>query len=92
VAKGEVPFEIRIGINSGPVVAGIIGVRKFAYDIWGDTVNLANRMESHGGAGKVNISRNTYELIEQKFICTHRGKIMTKGKGEVDMYFVEQQI
>ncbi len=88
IAKGELPFEIRIGINTGPVVAGIVGVKKFAYDIWGDTVNLASRMESSGEAGKVNISGSTYELVKDKFTCTHRGKIQTKNKGEVDMYFV----
>ncbi len=88
LAKGELPFEIRIGINTGPVVAGIVGVKKFAYDIWGDTVNLASRMESSGEAGKVNISGSTFELIKDKFTCEHRGKIQTKNKGEVDMYFV----
>ncbi len=88
LAKGELPFEIRIGINTGPVVAGIVGVKKFAYDIWGDTVNLASRMESSGEAGKVNISGSTYELVKDKFTCSHRGKIQTKNKGEVDMYFV----
>jgi adenylate cyclase len=88
ITKGELPFEIRIGINTGPVVAGIVGVKKFAYDIWGDTVNLASRMESSGEAGKVNISGSTYELVKDKFTCTHRGKIETKNKGEVDMYFV----
>ncbi len=86
--KGEPAFEIRIGINTGPVVAGIVGVKKFAYDIWGDTVNLAARMESGGREGEVNISGSTYELIKDKFTCTHRGKIQTKNKGEVDMYFV----
>ncbi len=89
LAKAELPFEIRIGINTGPVVAGIVGVKKFAYDIWGDTVNLASRMESSGKEGEVNISGSTYELIKDKFTCTHRGKIQTKNKGEVDMYFVE---
>jgi class 3 adenylate cyclase len=89
LAKGELPFEIRIGINTGPVVAGIVGVKKFAYDIWGDTVNLASRMESSGKEGEVNISGSTYELIKDKFTCSHRGKIQTKNKGEVDMYFVE---
>jgi len=88
-SRGEIPFEIRIGIHTGPVVAGIVGVKKFAYDIWGDTVNIAARMESSGEAGKVNISSGTYELVKEKFTCTHRGKIQAKNKGEIDMYFVE---
>jgi adenylate cyclase len=88
LAKGQLLFEIRIGINTGPVVAGIVGVKKFAYDIWGDTVNLASRMESSGKEGEVNISGSTYELVKDKFTCSHRGKIETKNKGEVDMYFV----
>jgi adenylate cyclase len=87
-ANGEIPFEIRIGINTGHVVAGIVGIKKFAYDIWGDTVNLASRMESSSEPGKVNISGSTYELVKHKFQCEHRGKIMTKSKGEVEMYFV----
>ena len=82
-------FQIRIGINSGPVVAGIVGVKKYAYDIWGDTVNTASRMESNSEAGKINISGNTYELVKSDFNCVYRGKITAKGKGEVDMYFVE---
>jgi len=82
-------FEIRIGIHTGPVVAGIVGVKKFAYDIWGDTVNVASRMESSGEAGKVNISGSTYELVKDKFKCEHRGKIQAKNKGEIDMYFIE---
>ena len=88
-ANGRLYFEVRIGIHTGPVVAGIVGVKKFQYDIWGDTVNTASRMESSGEAGKVNISGATYELVKDKFTCTHRGKIEAKGKGEVDMYFVE---
>ncbi len=87
--EGKEVFEIRIGIHTGPVVAGIVGVKKFAYDIWGDTVNIASRMESSGEAGKINISGSTYNLVKDKFSCTHRGKIQAKNKGEIDMYFVE---
>ncbi|MBI5914929.1 MAG: tetratricopeptide repeat protein [Bacteroidetes bacterium] len=87
-AEGRFFFEARIGVNTGPVVAGIVGVKKFAYDIWGDTVNTAQRMESNSEAGRVNISGSTYELVKSQFDCTYRGKIDTKGKGEVDMYFV----
>ena len=83
-------FDIRIGVNTGPVVAGIVGVKKYAYDIWGDTVNIASRMESSGEAGKVNISESTYELVKEKFSCTHRGKIQAKNNYEIDMYFVEE--
>jgi len=82
-------FQIRIGINTGPVIAGIVGVKKFAYDIWGDTVNMASRMESNSEAGKINISQATYELVKDTFKCTSRGKIHAKGKGEIEMYFVE---
>ena len=85
-------FEARIGIHSGPVVAGIVGFNKFAYDIWGDTVNLASRMESNGTPGKVNISTSTYNKVRHLFNCEHRGKISAKNLGQVDMYFVEQQV
>ncbi len=87
--EGKEVFEIRIGIHTGPVVAGIVGVKKFAYDIWGDTVNIASRMESSGEAGKLNISGSTYQLVKDKFKCVHRGKIQAKNKGELDMYFVD---
>ncbi|MBK5272838.1 MAG: response regulator [Bacteroidia bacterium] len=85
-------FETRIGIHTGPLVAGVVGFKKFAYDIWGDTVNLASQMEQHSESGKVNISGETYELIKNSFKCTHRGKIAAKSKGEVDMYFVDSEI
>jgi class 3 adenylate cyclase len=88
-ASGYEPFHIRIGIHTGPVVAGIVGIRKFAYDIWGDSVNTASRMETNGEEEKVNISGSTYELVKDLFTCIHRGKIKVKGKGELDMYFVE---
>jgi class 3 adenylate cyclase/DNA-binding NarL/FixJ family response regulator len=85
-------FEIRIGINTGPLVAGVVGFRKFVYDIWGDTVNLASRMESSSEAGRVNISEHTHCLVKDNFECTYRGKIEVKNKGEVEMYFVEREI
>jgi len=89
--EGSLSFEMRIGIHTGPVVAGIVGVKKFQYDIWGDTVNTASRMESAGEVGKVNISQSTYELIKNDtdFVFEHRGKVQAKGKGQVDMYFVK---
>ncbi len=88
-ALGKPFFEIRIGCHTGPVVAGIVGIKKFAYDIWGDTVNIASRMESTGVAGKVNVSGTTYALISTKFHCQERGKIEARNKGMIDMYFVD---
>ncbi len=86
--KGKVTFEIRIGLHTGSVVAGIVGLKKFAFDIWGDTVNTAARMEQSGVEGKINMSGTTYELVKNRFDCTYRGKIKAKNKGEIDMYFV----
>ncbi|TAE12656.1 MAG: hypothetical protein EAZ95_12145 [Bacteroidetes bacterium] len=91
-AKGEQVWELRLGIHTGEAVAGVVGKNKFAYDIWGDTVNLASRMESSGEVGKVNISGATYALVKDKFKCTFRGKIEAKNKGEVEMYFVEEAL
>jgi class 3 adenylate cyclase len=88
-SRGEDYWELRIGIHTGSVIAGVVGKNKFAYDIWGDAVNTASRMESSGIPGKVNISGTTYELIKDKFECTYRGKIQAKNKGEIDMYIVE---
>ena len=81
-------FEIRIGINTGPLVAGVVGSKKFSYDIWGDTVNVASRMESNSEAGKINISEATYELIKDEFDCDFRGEIEAKNRGKIGMYFV----
>lgn len=89
---GEAYFQMRVGIHTGPVVAGIVGVKKFAYDIWGDTVNTASRLESTGEVGKVNISGATWEIVQNQFQCTYRGKVAAKNKGEIDMYFVENEL
>ena len=86
--RGENAFSIRIGINSGTLVAGIVGDRKFAYDIWGDTVNIAARMEQSGLAGRINISEHTYVLIKDHFNCEYRGELPAKNKGNLKMYFV----
>lgn len=81
-------WDIRVGIHTGTVVAGVVGQKKLSYDIWGDTVNIASRMESSGEAGKINISGTTYEFVKDFFICEHRGKMPVKYKGEIDMYFI----
>lgn len=85
-------LDIRIGVNSGSLIAGIVGVKKFAYDIWGDTVNTAARMEQSSQKGRVNISDSTYQLVKEKIECEYRGKIEVKGKGELDMYFANEKL
>jgi adenylate cyclase len=90
--QGLEPWDIRIGIHVGPVVAGVVGKKKYAYDIWGSTVNIASRMESNGVPGHVNISSATYELIKDRYACIHRGKIYAKNVGEIDMYFIDHEI
>lgn len=89
---GMAKWEIRIGINTGSLVAGVVGKKKYAYDIWGNTVNIASRMESNGEPGMLNISADTYELIKDRFECKHRGKIYAKNVGEIDMYFVIREL
>jgi adenylate cyclase len=85
---GNRQLSFRMGINSGPVIAGVIGQKKFAYDVWGDTVNTASRMESQGIPGKIQITRATYELVKNEFKCEVHGPVSVKGKGEMDTWFV----
>lgn len=92
IQEGKAVWGLRVGIHIGPLVAGVVGKKKYAYDIWGSTVNIASRMESNGAVGKVNISAATYEMIKDRFICSYRGKIYAKNVGEIDMYFIEHEI
>jgi class 3 adenylate cyclase len=85
----EMPFTMRIGINTGPVVAGVIGIKKFIYDLWGDTVNLASRMESHGVTGEIQVTNTVYERMREKYLFEPRGKIEIKGRGEQQTYLLK---
>lgn len=90
-ASGKPSFEMRIGIHTGPVIAGVVGTKKYQYDIWGDTVNIASRLESCSEPGKINISQTTWERIKDRYSATYRGKVEARNKGFIDMYFVEYQ-
>ena len=81
-------WELRLGINTGNLVAGVVGTKKFAYDVWGDTVNIASRMESSGVSGKINIAVATYNEVKFLFDCQYRGKVLARRKGDIDMYFL----
>jgi len=83
-------FDIRVGVNTGPIVAGVVGTKKFAYDIWGDSVNVASRMETKSLPGRINVSESTYELIKDVYDCEFRGEIDVKNKGMMKMYFVNK--
>ncbi len=85
---GQLGLELRVGINSGPVVAGVIGRKRFLYDLWGDAVNTASRMESHGTSGRIQVTRATKELLEDEFVCEPRGTISVKGKGEMEAWYL----
>ncbi len=87
--EGKQSFQIRIGVHTGPVVAGVVGAKKFAYDIWGDTVNTAARLESSGEPGEVNISEATHGRVQSAFVCRHRGEVSAKNKADMTMYFVD---
>ena len=85
----KVPVTMRIGINTGPVVAGVIGIKKFIYDLWGDTVNLASRMESHGVSGNIQVTSAVYERLRGKYMFVDRGAIEIKGRGQQTVYLLK---
>ena len=87
-AVGHLDLELRIGINSGPVVAGVIGRKRFLYDLWGDAVNMASRMESQGTPGQIQVTRATYELLRDEFELERRGTVPIKGKGDVETWYL----
>jgi class 3 adenylate cyclase len=87
--KGQIDFNIRIGIHSGPVCAGVVGTKKFIFDVWGDTVNVAARMEANAYPNSINISESTYLKVKDKFKFTPRGAVATKNMGELNMYYIE---
>lgn len=90
IEKGEKPWGLRIGIHTGEIIAGVVGIKRFAYDIWGDSVNIASRIEASSEVGKVNVSGATYHLVKEFFDCEYRGKVKAKNKGSIDMYFVHK--
>jgi len=89
--KNQSFWDIRIGIHTGPLIAGVIGDRKFSYDVWGDTVNTASRLESTAEIGRINISQATYDLVKEKFVCEPRGLLPAKNKNDLEMYFVNRE-
>lgn len=90
--KSAVKWKMRIGIHSGSLIAGVVGKKKFTYDIWGSTVILASRLEEVGEIGKINISATTCDFVHDKYKCDYRGKVHVEGQGDIDMYFVEDEI
>lgn len=90
LSEGKEAFEIRIGIHSGHLIAGVVGKNKYSYDVWGETVNSASRFESAGKEGAINISETTYQLVQEYVECSYRGMISAKNMGETRMYFVDQ--
>ena len=89
--KNKPVWSLRLGIHTGAVIAGVIGKKKLAYDIWGDTVSTAARLETQSEASKINISSSTYELVKDLFNCEYRGRLLAKNKGEIDMYFINKK-